>query len=143
MKTKSKILLLALLFAAIALPLWADESPAVLGVDTLAAKPADYAGKPLHLTGIVHRVSTERRMIVLIDLSEANCTDSCTPASVLVHLAKDGNLPSAKETILVVGKLEKTSPPITLKADEWVTGKEAIESRLRQGGSGGSAVPIR
>lgn len=134
MKTPSKFLLLAAFLAVSAWPVHAADAPAVaVGVNALVAQPGDQEGKILYLTGIVHRVSAARRMIILVDTSEADCTDACTPATVVVQLdGKPENLPEPKTPILIIGKLKGKATPVTLAASEWITGEENIASRLRE-----------
>ena len=136
MKTKSQVLLLVTLLAVALVPATFATAPRavtdVVGVNTVAAKPGDYQGNDIQLTGIVHRVSAARRMVVLIDTSEADCTDACTPATVLVKLGESpAELPKAKDRILVVGKISGEGSPVNITAAEWVTGERAIASRLK------------
>jgi hypothetical protein len=45
----------------------AQDKPALTGVDLLAAKPGDYTGKIIAVSGIVERVSEAKHMFTLIE----------------------------------------------------------------------------
>ena len=66
----------------------AQDKPALTGVDSLAAKPSDYAGKIVAVSGIVERVSETKRMFTLIDASEAACADGCQRSMVVAQLGQ-------------------------------------------------------
>ena len=53
----------------------AQDKPALTGVDSLAAKPSDYTGKIVAVSGVVERVSEAKKMFTLVDASEAGCAD--------------------------------------------------------------------
>ena len=55
----------------------AQDQLSLTGVDSLAAKPSDYSGKIVAVSGIVERVSEMKRMFTLIDASEVGCADAC------------------------------------------------------------------
>ena len=64
----------------------AQDKPALTDVDSLAAKPSDYSGKIVAVSGIVERVSETKRMFTLIDASEAGCADGCQRAMIVAQL---------------------------------------------------------
>lgn len=94
-----------------------------LGVDALVKNLDSHAGKPARIYGIVQLVSVERRMFSMIDTSEAQCTDACSPNIVLVRLPENNTalkLPERGHEILVSGMIDAAKTPVELVANEIV-----------------------
>ena len=111
----------------------ADDKPALTGVDSLAAKPSDYTGKIVAVSGIVERVSETKRMFTLIDASEAGCADGCQRAMIVAQLGQGVTmLPKAAERVVAIGKVDTSAPAVRVTVTELVFGKEAVDARLKQ-----------
>jgi hypothetical protein len=111
----------------------AQDKPALTGVDSLAAKPGDYAGKIVAVSGIVERVSETKRMFTLIDASEAACADGCQRSMVVAQLGQGLTaLPKAAEPVVVIGKVDTSAPAVRVTVTELVSGQEAVDARLKQ-----------
>lgn len=111
----------------------AQDKPALTGVDSLAAKPADYSGKTVAVSGIVERISEAKKMFTLIDASEAGCADACERAMIVVQLGQDvTTLPKATEPVIAIGKVDASAPVVRVTVTELIAGKEAVEARLKQ-----------
>ena len=111
----------------------ADDKPALTGVDPLAAKPSDYTGKIVAVSGIVERVSETKRMFTLIDASEAGCADGCQRAMIVAQLGQGVTmLPKAAERVVAIGKVDTSAPAVRVTVTELVFGKEAVDARLKQ-----------
>lgn len=108
------------------------EPKAPLGVDALVKELDSHAGKTASIYGIVHLVSAERRMFSMIDISEANCTDACSPNMVLVRFPANSSelkLPERGREIVVTGRLDEVKTPVGLEAAEIVDSPEAVRAR--------------
>jgi hypothetical protein len=111
----------------------ADDKPAFTGVDSLAANPSEYTGKIVAVSGIVERVSETKRMFTLIDASEAGCADGCQRAMIIAQLGQGvTTLPKATEPVVAIGKVETSAPAVRVTVTELVSGKEAVDARLKQ-----------
>lgn len=111
----------------------AQDKPALTGVDSLAAKPNDYTGKIVAVSGIVERVSEAKRMFTLIDVSEAGCADGCQRAMIVAQLDQRlTTLPKATEPVVAIGKVDTSAPAVRVTVTELVSGKEAVDARLKQ-----------
>jgi hypothetical protein len=111
----------------------AEDKPALTGVDSLATKPSDYTGKIVAVSGIVERVSETRRMFTLIDTSEAGCADGCQRAMIVAQLGQGvTTLPKATEPVVAIGKVDASAPSVRVTVTELVSGKEAVDARLKQ-----------
>jgi hypothetical protein len=111
----------------------AQDKPALTGVDLLAAKPGDYTGKIIAVSGIVERVSEAKHMFTLIDVSEAGCADGCQRAMIVAQLGQGViTLPKAMEPVVAIGKVDTSAPSVRVTVTELVSGKEAVDARLKQ-----------
>ncbi|MDX2081286.1 MAG: hypothetical protein SFU53_10920 [Terrimicrobiaceae bacterium] len=112
----------------------AQDKPALTGVDSLAAKSADYSGKTVAVSGIVERVSEAKKMFTLIDTSEAGCADACERAMIVAQLGQGvtAALPKTTEPVIAIGKVDTSAPAVLVTVTELVAGKEAVEARLKQ-----------
>jgi hypothetical protein len=111
----------------------AQDKPSLTGVDSLAAKPSDYAGKIVAVAGIVERVSETKRMFTLIDASEAACADGCQRSMVVAQLGQGLTaLPKAAEPVVAIGKVDTSAPAVRMTVTELVSGKKAVDARLKQ-----------
>ncbi|MCC5805674.1 MAG: hypothetical protein JJU00_05025 [Opitutales bacterium] len=103
-----------------------------LGVDALVKVLDSHAGKPVSVYGIVHLVSAERRMFAMIDTSEADCTEACSPNIVLVRFPannKELKLPERGREIVVSGRLDEVRTPVGLEAAEIVDSPDVVKAR--------------
>ena len=111
----------------------AQDKPSLTGVDSLAAKPSDYTGKIVAVSGIVERVSETKRMFTLIDASEAACADGCQRAMIVAQLGQGvTTLPKATEPVVAIGKVDTSARSVRVTVTELVSGKEAVDARLKQ-----------
>jgi hypothetical protein len=108
MKTHIIILTVATLLVS---PLRAAEP---LGINALTSNPAQYAGREITVMGHVDRISAARRMVVLIDSSEATCTDGCDRKTLVVEFPAESPLPTKGQTLTVTGKLFTETTPLRL-----------------------------
>jgi hypothetical protein len=104
----------------------------LITVDALASKTKAFAGKTIVLHGVVDRVSKERRMITLIDPSEANCTDACQRNTVIVPLPATNKdpLPEARREVLVHGSVDPKQAPLRMIVTRIVTDPAQIKEAL-------------
>lgn len=93
------------LLAAATLILAPLQAADPIGINALAANAGDFAGKEITVTGHIDRVSAARRMVVLIDTSEATCKDGCNRKTLLVELPAESPLPAKGQTLVATGKL--------------------------------------
>ena len=100
--------------AALLLAVLHAEEP--VGVNALHEKQADYAGKAVTVTGLVDRVSSSRRMVILIDASEATCIDACDRKNLVVQVPDAMELPAKGAFVTAVGTLAPGSNPPQLTA---------------------------
>ena len=111
----------------------AQDKPALTGVDSLAANPGDYTGKIVAVSGIVERVSEAKHMFTLIDSSEAGCADGCQRAMIVAELGQGLTaLPKATEQVVAIGRVDTSAPSVRVTVTELVSGKEAVDARLKQ-----------
>jgi hypothetical protein len=83
--------------------------------------------------GIVERVSEAKRMFTLIDTSEAGCADGCQRAMIVAQLDQAlTTLPKATEPVVAIGKVDTSAPSVRVTVTELVSGKEAVDARLKQ-----------
>lgn len=87
-----------------------------IGINALAGKPADFAGKEITVTGHVDRVSASKRMVVLIDASEATCTDGCDRKTLVLQIPEAAPLPAKGTTLTATGTLAGESNPLRFNA---------------------------
>jgi F0F1-type ATP synthase membrane subunit c/vacuolar-type H+-ATPase subunit K len=110
----------------------AQDNPALTGVDSLAAKPSDFTGKTVAVAGIVERVSEAKNMFTLVDPSEADCADGCQRAMIVAQLGQGvTTLPKAMEPVVAIGKVDTSTPSVRVTVTELVSGKEAVDARLK------------
>jgi hypothetical protein len=111
----------------------AQDKPTLTGVDSLAARPSDYAGKIVAVSGVVERVSETRRMFTLIDTSEVGCADGCQRAMIVAQLGQGvTTLPKATEPVVAIGEVDASAPSVWVSVTELISGKEAVDARLKQ-----------
>ena len=111
----------------------AQDRPALTDVDSLAAKPGNYAGKIVAVSGVVERVSEAKRMFTLVDSSEAGCADGCQRSMVVAQLGQGLTaLPKATEPVIAIGTVDTAAPAVRVTVTELVSGKEAVDARLKQ-----------
>lgn len=106
--------LIQLTVAAFSLAVLHAEEP--VGVNALHEKLAEYAGKAVAVTGLVDRVSSSRRMLILIDASEATCTNACERKDIVVQVPESVELPAKGSFVTAVGILAAESDPPQLAA---------------------------
>jgi hypothetical protein len=107
---KTKHLLVALLAYTAALLHAADP----VGIDILMQNPASFAGREILVEGHVDRVSAARRMVVLIDTTEADCQDACGRKSLVVQIPETLPIPEKGTNIQVTGSLSEDQSPSLL-----------------------------
>lgn len=111
----------------------AQDKPALTGVDSLAAKPSDFSGKIVAVSGIVERVSAAKKMFILVDPSEAGCVDGCFRAMIVAQLGQGvTTLPKVMEPVIAIGQVDASAPAVRVTVTELLSGKEAIDARLKQ-----------
>jgi hypothetical protein len=121
----------------------AQDKPLLTGVDLLAAKPSDYAGKIVAVSGVVERVSEAKKMFTLVDASEAGCADGCERARIVAQLGQGATtLPKVMEPVIAIGKVETSGPQtfpscwaslaVLVTVTELVSSKQAVDARLQQ-----------
>lgn len=110
MKTRLLPLALSALFLSLA---HAGES---LGVNAVVEKIAEFPGREITVTGLVDRVSAARRMVILIDASEATCTEACDRKTVVVQLPDAAEMPAKGSFLTATGTLTPGSNPPQLAA---------------------------
>ncbi|MGA7391563.1 MAG: hypothetical protein WBL40_19555 [Terrimicrobiaceae bacterium] len=111
----------------------AQDRLALTDVDSLAAKPGNYAGKIVAVSGVVERVSEAKRMFTLVDSSEAGCADGCQRSMVVAQLGQGLTaLPKATEPVIAIGTVDTAAPAVRVTVTELVSGKEAVDARLKQ-----------
>ncbi len=76
-----------------------------VGINQLRETPASFTGRAITVTGLVDRVSKERRMVVLIDTSEATCTDACERKTLIVQIPEGSTLPEKGDISTATGTL--------------------------------------
>ena len=111
----------------------AQDKPALTGVDLLAARPSDYTGKIVAVSGVVERVSEAKKMFTLVDASEAGCADGCQRAMIVAQLGQGvTTLPKVMEPVIAIGKVDTSFRAMLLTVTELVSSKEAVDARLKQ-----------
>lgn len=105
--------------------LWLAPLPAAepIGINALTSDPAKYESRVITVTGLVDRVSAARRMVVLIDATEATCTDACERKTLIVELPESAPIPAKGKTLTATGKLSAAGTPPRLVASEVVSEK--------------------
>ena len=72
-------------------------------------------------------------MLTLIDVSESGCADACQRAMIVAQLDQGvRTLPKAMEPVVAIGKVDTSSPAVLMTVTELVSGKEAVDARLKQ-----------
>jgi hypothetical protein len=111
----------------------AQDKPVLTSVDQLVAKPRDYTGKIVAVSGIVERVSEAKKMFTLVDTSEAGCADACQRAMIVAQLGQGiTTLPKATEPVIAIGKVDTFFPSVLVTVTKLVSSKEAMDARLKQ-----------
>ena len=111
----------------------AQDKPALTDVDSLAAKPGNYAGKIVAVWGVVERVSAAKKMFTLVDSSEVGCADGCQRSMVVAELGQGVTaLPKATEAVIAIGEVDTSAPAVRVTVTELISGKEAVEARSKQ-----------
>ncbi len=113
-----KIRLLLFAVSALLIPLVHAGEP--LGVNALHEKLPESAGMEISVTGLVDRVSAARRMVVLIDTSEASCKDACERKLLVVTLPESVEMPAKGSFLTATGKLSSEADPPQLVATSLV-----------------------
>jgi hypothetical protein len=113
---KTRPLLFAV--AALMIPLLHAGEP--LGVNALHQKLPETAGTEITVTGLVDRISAARRMVVLIDTSEASCKDACERKLLVVTLPESAEMPAKGSFLTATGKLTPDADPPQLLATNLV-----------------------
>lgn len=103
------------LAAAALLISWAQARDPI-GVNAAYNQQAELAGKTVTVTGLVDRVSTARRMVILIDTSEAGCADACERKNLVVQLPDSIELPAKGASITAIGTFGSEKNPPQLAA---------------------------
>lgn len=103
------------LTAAILLIPWAQAGEPI-GVNAANDRQAELAGKTVTISGLVDRVSTARRMVILIDTSEADCADACERKNLVVQLPDAVEIPAKGAFVTAMGTLGSESDPPRLTA---------------------------
>ena len=110
-----------------------QDTPALTGVDTPAAKLNDYTSKIVAVSGVVERVSEVNKMFTLVEASEAGCADGCQRAMIVAQLGQVvTTLPKATEPVVAIGKMDTSAPAVRVTVTELVSGKETVDARLKQ-----------
>lgn len=88
-----------------------------LSVDQVVAGFDTYRGREITVHGVVERISAERGMFTLIDVSEVDCTDACDKAIVVVRIPEKGAMPQAGMALQVTGRFDEQagSPVLELR----------------------------
>jgi hypothetical protein len=135
-KTEEKMIAIISTFIAVicaASAVIAQDKPVLTGVDQLVAKPRDYTGKIVAVSGIVERVSEAKKMFTLVDTSEAGCADACQRAMIVAQLGQGvTTLPKVMEPVIAIGKVDTSAPAVRVTVTELVSSKEAMDARLKQ-----------
>lgn len=100
-----------LLFVMSAMILVSVRAGEPLGVNAFFENRAEFAGKEVTLTGLVDRVSAARRMVVLIDTTEADCTDACDRKTVVVQVPDAVEIPAKGSFITASGTVVPDADP--------------------------------
>lgn len=109
-----------LLFAVSTLLIPLVHAGEPLGVNALHEKLSESAGTEITVTGLVDRVSAARRMVVLIDTSEASCKDACERKLLVVTLPESAEMPAKGSFLTATGKLSPEADPPQLVATSLV-----------------------
>lgn len=109
-----KQIILQLTATALFIP-WAHAGDPI-GVSAANDQQAELAGKTVTITGLVNRVSMARRMMILIDTSEADCADACEGKNLVVQLPDFIEVPAKGAFVTAVGTFGSESNPPKLKA---------------------------
>jgi hypothetical protein len=81
------------------------------GESKLLADPAASDGKSLVLAAWVDRVSVQRRMVILIDVSEADCQDACNRKTLAALFPETVQLPEKGTRLTLRGILRSLRDP--------------------------------
>jgi hypothetical protein len=109
-----KIRMLLLTIPVFFLPL--AHAGETVGVNAVVEKSAEFSDREILLTGLVDRVSAARRMVILIDTSEATCTEACDRKTVIVQLPEVAEIPAKGSFVTATGTLTPGSNPLKLTA---------------------------
>jgi hypothetical protein len=116
-----KIRMLLLTIPVFFLPL--AHAGETVGVNAVVEKSAEFSDREILLTGLVDRVSAARRMVILIDTSEATCTEACDRKTVIVQLPEVAEIPAKGSFVTAIGTLTPGSNPLKLTATSMVVEK--------------------
>lgn len=105
-----------LLLAVPALFLSLSQAAEPIGVNSVVEKMVEFSGREITVTGMVDRVSTARRMVILIDASEATCQEACERKTVIVRLPDTIEMPAKGSFLTASGTLVPDSNPAQLAA---------------------------
>ena len=110
-----------------------QDEPALTGVDSpFAAKLNDYTSKIVAVSGVVEGVSEVKKMFTLVEASRAGCADGCQRAMIVAQVGQlVTTLPKATEPVVAIGKVDTSAPAVRVTVTELVSGKEAVDARLR------------
>lgn len=117
-----KIRMLLLTIPVFFLPL--AHAGETVGVNAVVEKSAEFSDREILLTGLVDRVSAARRMVILIDTSEATCTEACDRKTVIVQLPQAAEIPAKGSFVTATGILTPGSNPLKLTATGIVVEKQ-------------------
>jgi len=109
-----KHIILQLTTAILLIP-WAQAGEPI-GVNAANDQQAELAGKTVTITGLVDRISTARRMVILTDTSEADCADACERKNLVVQLPDAVELPAKGAFVTVIGTFGSEKNPPQLAA---------------------------
>ena len=110
-----------------------QDKTALTGVDSLAAKLNYYTSKIVAFSGVVERVSEVKKMFTLVEASEPGCADGCQRAIIVAQVGQlVTTLPKATEPVVAIGKVDTSAPAVRVTVTELVSGKEAVDARLKQ-----------
>jgi len=100
------------------------ESTKALGVDEFMINLDRYPGRVL-VKGVVSAISPERKLVALIDAGEYESCGVVTCAQLTLPVMWKGQMPKAKEAVLVEGQVQKQNGKLLFMAQAL----ERIETR--------------
>lgn len=102
-------------------------SDATASVEALAEHPDRFAG-PIRVTGIVHRVSADRQMFSLVDVSDQEeLINTGGTRCITLPVKWNGAMPSAQQVITVDGDIQQSEGKLIFVA----TAMQYISERLK------------
>lgn len=111
-----------LLFAISSLVLSPARAGETLGVNVTVEKRAEFDGREIAVNGLVDRVSAARRMVVLIDASEATCQEACDRKMLVVQVPEAAAMPVKGSFLKATGTLAPGTNPPQLVATQLAEG---------------------